>query len=232
MRRFIFLSSIFLNVLLAGSLWYLVDHLGGFQYAWSRLRHDESALYRSRSSLFRQLPEQRGAVVMLGDSQIEQCEWQELLGDSLPVLNRGITGDHAASVLARVDDVLRNRPARVYLCVGVNDLLFGKTPEGIAPVYREIVAKIRSGAPDTRLTLISVLPINNTIKKIGIQNADIQALNVQIQEIARQYTLPYLDLYNQLTDAQGNLIGACTDDGLHLNGQGYLVWKKAMDKQR
>lgn len=230
MRRFLLIFSICFNLLLAGAFLFLVQRMGGWQYAFYRLRHDESGLYANRKSLFQQFPDKPGAIVMLGDSQIEQCEWGELLNDSLPVLNRGISGDHVDGVWNRLDDVLRNRPSKVFVCVGINDLLFKKPPESIEARYREIVGKIRAQTPDAQLVLISVLPLNNDIKKFGLQNADIQAFNQRIAKIARDYALPYLDLSNQLSDANGNLRSACTTDGIHLNGQGYLVWKKAMEK--
>jgi lysophospholipase L1-like esterase len=57
-------------------------------------------------------------------------------------------------------------------------------------------------------------------------NEEVLALNVRIAQIAKDYALPYLDLYSPMTDASGNLSVKFTDDGIHLNGTGYLVWKK------
>jgi lysophospholipase L1-like esterase len=68
------------------------------------------------------------------------------------------------------------------------------------------------------------------IKNTGLDPHLIPALNTEIQQIARSFALPYLDLHTELSDAQGQLLPTCTEDGLHLNGQGYLVWKKQLDK--
>jgi len=230
MRRWATGLSVLLNLLLIGSALILLQYLGGFRYLTYRLSHPESGLYAQRKSLFALLPDRPGALVMLGDSQIEQCEWRELLGDSLPVLNRGITGDGIKGVKDRLDDVLRNRPRLVMLCVGINDLLFKKDIKDIVTDYEAVVHRLRQAQPAPQVLLCSVLPVNNQLRNSGIETASIQRLNAEIKRIATQFALPYLDLFHELSDAEGNLLPACTTDGIHLNGQGYLVWKKQVDK--
>ena len=109
--------------------------------------------------------------------------------------------------------------------MGINDLIFEKKTEAIAITYRNIVANIRNATPDSELFLQSVLPVNNTLKKTGVENVDIIQLNTEIAQIAKAYALPYLDIYSELTDASGNLSPQFTEDGIHLNASGYLAWK-------
>ncbi len=225
MKRLLIFSLI-LNVLLASGIAYMMHRLGGWSYALYRFRNSEAGLYTHRKTLFEKLPERPGAVVILGDSQTALCEWQELLGDSARVLNRGISGDYVDGVGGRLEEVLRHKPLKIFLLLGVNDLFFGKKTEAIEARYREIVQKIRRESPDSELILQSVLPVNSAVRSLPVGNAEIQALNVRIAQIAKDYALPYLDLYGQLTDASGNLSTRFTDDGIHLNGAGYLVWKK------
>jgi lysophospholipase L1-like esterase len=227
MRKFFFWSSILLNVTLLALLWAFIVRLGGWHYVRHRFEQDESGLYLHRKQLFERMPVQRGAWVFLGDSQVEQCEWSEFLDlDSIKVLNRGISGDHTHGLLGRLEEVLRHKPSAIFLEVGINDLLLRvPTAEAIGR-YREIVAKIRQHSPETTLRLCSVLPVNNDVKYVGVENPNIQALNVQIAALARQYALPYLDFYPQLLDPQGRLSAKFTDDGVHLNAEGYAVIKK------
>lgn len=228
MKRLLIFSLIF-NVLLASGISYMMHRLGGWSYALYRFRNSEAGLYTHRKTLFEKLPERPGVVMMLGDSQTALCEWQELLGDSARVLNRGISGDYVDGVWARLDEVLRHKPLKIFLLVGVNDLFFGKKPEAVEARYREIVQKIRRESPDSELILQSVLPLNGGMRSLPAGNAEIQALNARIVQIAKDYALPYVDLYSQLTDASGNLSTRFTDDGIHLNGTGYLVWKKEIE---
>lgn len=228
MKRLLILSLL-LNLLLASGLAYMTHKLGGWNYTLYRLRNSEAGIYTHRKSLFERLPARPGAVVMLGDSETALCEWQELLGDSLVVLNRGISGDYMDGVWGRLDEVLRHKPLKIFLLIGVNDLFFGNKPDAIEARYRDIVQKIRHESPNTELILQSVLPVNNDVRSLPASNAEIQALNARVAQIAKDYALPYLDVYSQLTDASGNLSAKFTDDGIHLNGLGYFVWKKQIE---
>jgi len=228
-RPFFLLISVALNLVLAGALISTIIRLGGWRYAIYRLRLDETGLYAERKSLYQVLPDKPGAIVLLGDSQIEHCEWRELFGDTLPVLNRGISGDHVDGIWARLDDVLRNRPCTVILCVGVNDLLFEKPVRAIVKRYEEIVARIRLEAPEAKLLLISILPVNNEVKHIGLDNAEIRALNERIVKIANDNQAVYIDLHPKFVNGTGNLLPEYTDDGIHMNGAGYLIWKNALE---
>lgn len=229
-KSFFLSFSLIINLILAGALFFLIQRLGGWRYTLQRIRHNETGLYAHRKQLFERLPERRGAVVFLGDSQTAQCEWSELLRpDSLPVLNRGITADHTMGVSARLPEIYRHAPSKVFLMIGVNDLLFGKSFDEIENNYRGIVAEIRRNVPDALLALQSLPPVNNHIKQTGLQNTAVRDLNARIARIAKTFALPFIDIYTPLSDADGNLSAKCTEDGLHLNASGYLVWKKQIE---
>jgi len=227
MKRLL-IFSLLVNLILVAGLAYMTHRLGGWKYAIYRLRNSEAGVYTHRKSLFNLLPVHPGAVVMLGDSETSLCEWQELLGDSTTVLNRGISGDYMDGIRGRLDEVLRHKPAKIFLLIGVNDLFYGNDPEAIEARYREIVQKIRHDSPETELILQSILPVNRKARSLPASNEEIQAMNLRISQIARDYALPYVDLYQQLTDASGDLSLKFSDDAIHLNGLGYLVWKNAL----
>ncbi len=224
MKKWLFISLL-INVLTITAGAFVLHKLGGWRYALYRFQHKEAGLYHHRQQLFEQLPVQPGAIIFLGDSQTEQCEWRELLGPELPILNRGIVGDHVDGVAGRLDEVLRHHPTQIFLLVGVNDLLFGKPLANIESRYREIVEKIIGRLPATQLILESILPVNNAVKNVGVQNAQIRALNTRIARIAQDHALPFVDVHSSLADTSGNLSPLYTEDGIHLNGAGYLVWK-------
>jgi len=228
MKRFL-IFSLLLDVLLISGIFFAVNRLGGWKYALYRLRFGESGLYAHRKSLFERMPDRPGAVVFLGDSQIEQGEWQEMFSDVPNVLNRGISGDNVDGVWERLGEIMRHKPAKIFLLVGVNDLFWGKPVPDIEKKYRDIVQRIRHEQPGAQLVLTSLLPLNSGIRSLPAGNAAVQTLNARIVQIARDYALPYLNLYDQLTDAQGNLSTQFTSDGIHLNGLGYLVWKKQVE---
>jgi lysophospholipase L1-like esterase len=229
MRRTL-IFSLLLNSLLAGAIGYMVIRLGGLKYVFYRLNQSEAGLYTHRASLFKKLPAAKNAIVFLGDSQIEQCEWRELTGiTDVPVLNRGITGDQVEGVRARLPEIKRHQPSKIFLCVGINNLLLDQNYSEIDLKYRDLVRELRSDNRSLQLYIISVLPVNNQLKSIGIDNTEIIEVNNRLQQIARNFAVPYIDLAAQLTDASGNLAQRYTSDGIHLNAEGYMVWKKLID---
>jgi lysophospholipase L1-like esterase len=228
MKRLLILS-LFLNLLLFAAIGFALHRLGGWRYAWLRLQHQTAGLYHHRVQHFERLDEQTGSIIFLGDSQTEQAEWHELFGDRPAVLNRGVSGDFTRGVLDRLDEVLRHKPLKIFLLIGINDLIFGNDIAEIEVTYRNIVQNIRTQSPDTELFLLSVLPVNNQLRRSGADNQTIEALNARIRQIARDFALPYLDIATPLKDADGQLAAKFSEDGLHLNGLGYAVWKKEID---
>lgn len=228
MKKLLFLS-LALTLVVCTAFFLLIHRLGGWRYAFHRIQHNETGLYAHRKQLFERLPERPGAVVFVGDSQTEQCEWAELMAlGAIPVLNRGITGDHTEGILNRLPELLRHRPSNIFLMVGVNDLLFDTPLPEITARYRELVQRIRSQSPDTQLTLLGLPAVNNEIKQTGLRQKSILELNAAIAQIAKDYALPFVDLYTPMIDGEGRLSAKFTEDGLHLNASGYLVWKQAI----
>lgn len=227
MKRWLYLS-LFLNFFLICAGFWAVYRLGGWRYALLRLQRDTAGLYFHRKSHFEQQPDRPGSIVFLGDSHVEQAEWHELFGDDPPVLNRGISGDYTAAVLDRLPEVLRHKPRKIFLWVGVNDLIFGKTAADVEPYYRQLVQKIRSDSPDTELFLLNLMPVNNNTRRSGTNNEAITAMNRSIEQIAHDFTLPYIDLNALMRDGDGNLATKFSEDGMHLNGHGYQAVRTAL----
>ena len=226
MKRLLFLS-IFLTLALMAALWLGIQRLGGLSYARYRLTHPDTGVYQNRKQLFDRLQIPPNAIVMLGDSHMQGCEWAELLQmDSQKVINRGINGDHIRGVSERIAPILQSKPARIYLQVGINDLLLGSTPEMLLPSYLDLLQKIRKESPSTILILMELPPVNSQVKHIPLTNERIREMNTKIRAIAKEYAIPVLDTHAILTDANGNLMARLTDDGIHINGDGYLLWKK------
>ncbi|MDO8368974.1 MAG: GDSL-type esterase/lipase family protein [Saprospiraceae bacterium] len=229
MKRLLYLS-LFFNLLALGAAGFAVHRLGGFRYVLIRLQHSTEGLHHHRVQHFERLPERTGSIIFLGDSQTEQAEWHEIFAEGPVVLNRGISGDYTEGLLERLPEIFRHKPLKIFLLIGINDLVFGNSVPEIEMAYRAIVKKIRTESPDTELYLQSVLPVNNGVRKVGAKNEDVLDLNAHIIKIAHDFTVPFLDIATPLKDADGNMAAKFTEDGMHLNGLGYLVWKKEIEK--
>lgn len=187
--------------------------------------------YDQRRSLFEVLPIRSGDIVFLGNSITDGGEWAELFGNPR-LRNRGISGDRAAWMLGRLDPILAGHPRQVYLMVGTNDLAGGATPGEVLADIGRIVSRFRSESPRTRLFVQSILPVNGRdfSKFTGhyAQSDAIVETNRLLQALCEEKGITYIDLWSVLADADGLLDSRYTNDGLHLVGAGYLVWRDAL----
>lgn len=215
---------------LAGSL--LVNVVGFGMLVQRRfLRPDvPPSPYRDvRMSLFASRPVPAGAIVMLGDSLTDWCEWRELLGRD-DVFNRGINHETVAAALDddRLEPLLAGQPATVVIMYGINDLLRGAPVGRVASDYRELVARIRERSPRTRIVVQSVLPIRRALAGTGPAPDTIRDLNARLEAMCREGACTYLSLFPLLAAADGELDARFTADGVHLGYDGYRVWRDAL----
>ena len=56
-------------------------------------------------------------------------------------------------------------------------------------------------------------------------------LNVMLEQIADKYKVEFLNIYPLfLEEGTARLNPSITSDGLHLNAEGYEIWKSAIEK--
>lgn len=183
--------------------------------------------HSQRSTLFEVLPADTTDIIMLGNSITDGGEWSELFGD-LRVKNRGISGDITEGVLSRLSSIVKGRPAKVFMLIGINDLSRGYTPDSITARIFRIVDTIRTGSPRTQVYVQSILPLNPSFNKFQDHMphaAEVPVINARLasEADARGYT--FIDLYPAFVNSEGLLDPAYTNDGLHLLGAGYLRWR-------
>lgn len=115
--------------------------------------------------------------------------------------------------------------------IGINDLLNERKPVSqIASNYRSILEKLKLAAPKTTVIIQSLLPVNKNLYKREVNTQDIVALNAQLQELANEFSFPYVDLHNKFSNTQHQLDSEYTLDGVHLNGLGYLLWRDVIER--
>lgn len=171
-----------------------------------------------------------------------------LLGDSLslwfPVqmlpsdrnwLNQGISGETSEGLLKRLDLFDKTQPEVIFVMIGINDLIRRFSDETILTNQQQIVRYLRRVHPQAKIVVQSILPHGEQKatwegrdRLLSIPNSRIRELNQQLKAIAQEEDVSYLDLYPLFADAEGNLKMEMSSDGLHLNPQGYLVWRSAL----
>jgi lysophospholipase L1-like esterase len=187
--------------------------------------------YYQKKSLFELLPNDENEIIFLGNSITDGSEWAELFRDPR-IKNRGISADITDGVLERLDEVTESHPLQIFLMIGINDLSRGQSVQLILENYHKIINKIQRDSEDTQILIQSILPVNDNFAKFEnhVNKSDLVIeLNTKLKNICQEYGVIYIDLYSQFTDDNGKLDVKYTNDGLHLTGPGYLLWKSIIE---
>ena len=190
--------------------------------------HKYSTFYMQRSSLFNKLSITSKDIVFIGNSITNGAEWNELFPQKR-VKNRGISGDTSEGVFDRLDAVVKGKPAKIFILIGVNDISREIKVETIVLNMKQIVEKIQKESPKTKIYIQSILPVNPDFEMFkGHMKPDlIKEINQFYQNIAQEYKVNYIDLYSHfLEDGTDKMNKKYTNDGLHLLGEGYLLWRE------
>lgn len=194
----------------------------------------QSTYYDQKLTLFRLLPDTKGEIVFLGNSITDIGEWAEIWQNP-KVKNRGISGDITFGVLARMDEVLSSKPKKLFIMIGVNDISRNIPDSVILNNYRRMMDRVQLESPHTQLIMQSVLPTNDEFKPFKNhygKDDHILNVNVGLRQLCMDRGLAFVDLYPRFLDANGKLDKQYTNDGLHLNGAGYMLWKKVLIEQK
>ncbi|MFB2836722.1 SGNH/GDSL hydrolase family protein [Floridanema evergladense] len=172
--------------------------------------------------------------VLLGDS-LSLWFPPDLLPTNKNWLNQGISGEVSLGLWRRLGLFDRTQPERIYIMIGINDLIREVDDRTLLKNYRKILRRLRRVHPQTQIVVQSILPHGGEEatwegrdRLIKIPISRIQQLNQELAAIAQEEEVRFLDLYPLFTNAHGYLRADLTTDGLHLNRQGYLVWRSAM----
>ncbi len=185
---------------------------------------DKLLYFVGRNEVLEKLPVHTNEIIMLGDSHTQNFEWHEIFND-VPILNRGINGDITKGVLNRINEVVERKPNKIFLQIGINDLLFGYAIDSVFDNYKAIIQTIKAKSPETDIYVQSLLPTNRNIHytdKPVLPN--ILTLNTRLKDFCVAQQLPFIDLFPYfIVEQKMNPRYNCGDD-LHLNGDGYMLW--------
>jgi lysophospholipase L1-like esterase len=158
--------------------------------------------------------------VFIGDSITDYAEWQELF-PSIRIANRGIGNDRTDGVIKRLESIYSTSASKAFIMIGTNDFAYGMNINDVYGNYKSIVSKLVDHGMEVY--------IQSTIlvgKRHEYLNKRIMALNERLRKFANQTNLvTYIDLNVGL--AQDSLLKTTySRDDVHLNGDGYAIWKE------
>lgn len=120
-----------------------------------------------------------------------------------------------------------NRFAKVYIMLGINELGWG-TDEMFLEMYTNVINTVKVSQPGAVIYLQGIIHVSE--KKDAAdpvhRNEYIIARNRQIQALAQEMGVVYIDPNEVLTDENGFLHSEFTSDGVHLKAYYIELWKQ------
>jgi len=173
-------------------------------------------------------PHPEGGVLFVGSSSIRLwSDLQDQFKDLPVVINRGFGGSQLADCVKNLNRlVIRYRPSTVLVYAGDNDLAAGTTPEEVLHRFTAFVEGVHRELPGTRIAYISIKP---SPSRIGLL-PQIRQTNTLIRDYAEGLDrVSFIDVYTPMLDAAGKPRGELfRADLLHLNADGYALWKRVI----
>jgi lysophospholipase L1-like esterase len=168
------------------------------------------------------------STVMIGDSLTDGAEWKEMFPGSA-VVNRGVDGDTTAGVLRRMDGITSARARKAFVMIGINDFKEGRTVDAVFNDYRGIVSRL--GEAGMKVFVQSTVLCNEAKGEwtgcAAVQGKLVE-LNRRLAGLASA-NVTFIDINAGLA-GPGGLKPELTYDGVHLNGEGYRIWRDEISK--
>lgn len=194
--------------------------------AWWMTRHTE------KLAALRQSPVD---LLFIGDSITQGWEdagravWARYYAPRR-AFNLGYNSDRTEHVLWRLEhgELEGLAPRGIVLLIGTNNTSAEReSPEDTAAGIRTIVELLRHRLPTSRILLLGLFPRGHDARDPFWQiNAQV---NQQVQRLADNRTVWYLDLGRLFYDEAGRLSSGAMPDLLHPSADGYRQWAEAME---
>ena len=183
--------------------------------------------YARRATLFDLLPVYSSDIIMLGNSLTDGAEWNELF-DNCHVKNRGIVGDIIPGFFERLEPILKGQPRKIFIMGGVNDISHGVSADSIVSAMTQVVTTIQARCPKTEIYVQSMLPFNNDVRLWKLLKGREQVVvdgNKGLESMCQRLGVTFINLYPLFVGENGKMKPEYTNDGLHLMGGAYLIWR-------
>jgi len=171
--------------------------------------------YLDKTSFFELNSKPSYDVVFIGDSITDSAEWSDLF-PGIKIANRGINGDTTGGVLNRMDSIINSNVSKAFIMLGINDIGHADV-DTIFNNYIKIIEILRN----ERITVF----VQSTLFTDGLDrdNNIVNDLNYRLIEWTMLNSVQFIDL-NTTLSVDGVLDKSLSNDGLHLNGEGYDKW--------
>ncbi len=164
--------------------------------------------------------------IFLGNSLTEMFDIQGYFNDTT-ILNCGIVGDFTEGLLKRSDAIISLKPNKLFIEIGINDMIEKISLEEICDNYEKLLIKIKQHSPQTKIYIQSNLPVIINRPSLLTTDADVNKLvveqNKNLQILAKKYNCTYIDIFSELIKEKDKP-SLFIWDGIHLTPKAYEIW--------
>ncbi|HEX2963334.1 MAG TPA: GDSL-type esterase/lipase family protein [Ignavibacteriales bacterium] len=213
-------------ILIAIITFLFTESASAFSTGADSAAYKQNPNYWLQTGLYNIYRTQHSNVVMLGNSITHGVNWNELLGRN-DVAERGIPSDMVEGFLSRLDYIYKLNPKVCFIMGGINDIYSGFS---VDTVFNEYVRVIRGLQNHNIIPVIqSTLFVSQKWHNARDKNPEVNKLNMLLKDYAAKNNITFVDLIPQMTH-DGLLKDELTYDGLHLNANGYAIWREKLDQ--
>jgi lysophospholipase L1-like esterase len=170
-------------------------------------------------------------IIFLGNSLTELFDLEYYFKDST-ILNCGIVGDFTEGLIKRANTITKLKPQKLFIEIGINDMIEQISLEEICANYEEVIKIIRKESPGTKIYIQSNLPV--IINRPSLLTGDkyvnelIRKQNENLKALAKRTNCVYMDVYSSFIKEK-NLESLFIWDGIHFTPKAYNIWSGVLE---
>lgn len=170
----------------------------------------------------------KDAILFTGSSSIRMWDSLQQAFPKYTVINRGFGGSTLPDLKRYLSAIVfPYQPKQIIIYSGENDIAMDtvKAPE-ILERFKEVYQAIRKKMPQVPLVYISIKPSPSRKQYDAIVK---EANNLIRTHIQQQQNIQFADVYPLMLDSKNKPKPEIfLQDSLHMNNNGYRIWKKAL----
>ena len=187
----------------------------------------KSEHWQQRNQIISEAKADKYKVVFLGNSLTEMWDINYYFNDST-LLNAGITGDFSEGLIKRLDNIIKLKPEKLFIEIGINDMIEKISLEEICANYKEVIKTVQAQSPQTKIFIQSNLPVIINRPSFLTDDKDVNdrvlQQNENLKKIAKEFNLTYIDVHATFANYP-KLPDLFIPDGVHLTPTAYNLWK-------
>ena len=172
----------------------------------------------------------KNAILFIGSSSFTM--WKDVQNDfpNHTIINRGFGGSTLQDQLRYIKDIVfPYKPKQIIIYCGENDLASSDTVTArmVFRRFTQLFNLIRNKFPNASIVYVSMKPSPSRQLLMGKMREG----NTLIRNFLKtKRRTGFVDVYKEMIDDEGKPIAELfLEDNLHMNRQGYAIWKKTIE---